>query len=564
MGQQSRFQTTDRIPNGSKDQLVNSKGVWTLTGRQEFLILGVLTTRSKGEKYLNFIVSSFSAWKSLILVLALLPLQAIAQYGPPPRDQGFAVFYSQGVRIGPGRSLLYNFHVATYLRRARLAGNIMAQGGSGNDIQVLVSRNQRIIYDSGQRRSVVLSIPITEPGEYSLIVSNAFSVLSGKVASGYVNLLYDGIDNERAESDRQNTARRVRAAQQMLDQLYAVLRVNERELGTFQVPYKPTIVVSSNEEVNASASPRTNTIRVNRGTFEVAESYPNNEIDILAGVIAHELAHIFYRHSNGRPTGFNIWDELAGVLPIDRAQEREADLLGGRLACQAGFDPMGLIMYMESLVAKYGNGKVFGSHPQNSERVGYLRQEVAKCSYSGNASHAQRNRSRPKPLADGRVAYPSQEYRTYSKAGLLRVSVPDNWRELEESGASVWFSPDGGYSQISGRTDFAYGVNFGKIQTQKLDLQQATDDLINGLIQNSRNLQRRTGYQQIYLNGRNWWSITLNNINEATGNPESVTIATTHFGNDVLFYTITVCPESECRKYRNIFSNILKSIQLNG
>ncbi|MGH9971812.1 MAG: hypothetical protein ACREBG_29020, partial [Pyrinomonadaceae bacterium] len=32
-----------------------------------------------------------------------------------------------------------------------------------------------------------------------------------RLSGGYVNLLYDGVDNEKAEIERQTTARRVRA-----------------------------------------------------------------------------------------------------------------------------------------------------------------------------------------------------------------------------------------------------------------------------------------------------------------------------------------------------------------
>lgn len=500
------------------------------------------------------------AWAGLFLFGSDL---AIAQYGPPPRDQGFVVFYSRGVRVDPGRSLLYNFYVATYLRRARLAGNIVAQGGSGNDILVQVWRNQRKLFDSGQRRSVVLSIPIIEPGEYSLVLSNAFSVLSPKVASGYVNLLYDGVDTQRAQIERQNTARRVQAAQQILDQLYAALRADERELGTFQVPYKPVIVVTSNEEVNASASAQTNAIWVNRGTFEVAESDPEKEKAILAGVIGHELAHIFYRHSSGRPTGLSIWDELVGVLPIDRVQEREADILGVRLACQAGFDPSGLIAFMESLTARYGNGTGFGAtHPQNSERIGYIRQEVTKCAYTPNRSQVEGGQPTPN-TPRGRVEYPSSRYTTYSEFGLLRVSVPDNWRELPGN-ASVWFSPEGGYGQVNGQPVFTCGASFGTRKTGQRDLRQATQDLVTGLMQKNQNLQPLTGYQQIQIVERNGLSISLNNINEVTGDREIVIFVTTELRNGDLFLAIFVCPESEYPNYKDTFSAVLRSIQLNG
>ena len=498
-----------------------------------------------------------------VSLLLLNPLLTSGQYGPPPRDQGFVVFNSPGVRVDAGKALVFNFYVATYLRRARLAGNVVAQCGSGNDILVQVWRNQRKIFDSGLRRSVVLSIPIVEPGEYSLVLSNAFSILSAKVASGYVNLLHDGVDNQKAQIETQKTVRRIQSAQQILNQLYAKLRVDERELGTFQVPYKPSIVVTSNEDVNASASAQTNAIWINRGTFEVAESYPSKEKDILAGVIGHELAHIFYRHSSGRPTGLSIWDELVGVLPIDRVQEREADMLGVRIACQAGFDPSGLIAFMESLTARYGNGSTFGAtHPQNSERIGYLKQEVRKCQYSDSGSQVEGEQRATNQLG-GKVENPSPRYLTYSEFGVLRVSVPENWHELS-GGTSVWFSPQGGHGQVNGQSVYSYGVSFGTMQTRQRNLQEATQDLLNGLMQKNASLRARTGYQRIYIGGRNGLLISLNNTNEATGDPEIVTFATTQLRNGALFLAIFVSPESEYSNYKDIFNAILKSVQLSS
>src|SRR5713226_1298040 len=228
--------------------------------------------------------------------------QTNAQFQTPPRNYGFVVFNSNGVRIDPGRSLLFSFHVAAYLVRARLAGNILAQGGAGDDLRVLVYRDQRVIFDR-RERSIVLSIPITEPGEYRLVLNNEFSIVSAKIARGYVNLLYDGVDTQRARIERESMIRRTSLAQGILDQLYVALQHDERELGTFQVPYKPRIFAKLDEELNASSVPQANIIMVNRGTFELAESFPTKERDILAVIIGHELAHIFYKHPRGSTGG---------------------------------------------------------------------------------------------------------------------------------------------------------------------------------------------------------------------------------------------------------------------
>lgn len=66
------------------------------------------------------------------------------------------VFNSQGVQIGAGKYLYVDFTVGVYLKRARLAGNVMARGGGGNDIIIQVVKDGNIIFDSAQLRSVVI------------------------------------------------------------------------------------------------------------------------------------------------------------------------------------------------------------------------------------------------------------------------------------------------------------------------------------------------------------------------------------------------------------------------
>lgn len=160
------------------------------------------------------------------------------------QSQVLQIFDSRGVQIGPGKYLYVNFHVDVYLKRARLAGNVMAQGGGGNDIIVQVVKDGRIIYDSGQLRSIVLSIPLNEPGNYSLILSNRFSIISSKVVWGNVNLYSDGADSARTSEELRRQSLRESVSREILNRLYSALQSNEREWYTRQVPIKPTVLVS--------------------------------------------------------------------------------------------------------------------------------------------------------------------------------------------------------------------------------------------------------------------------------------------------------------------------------
>jgi hypothetical protein len=314
-------------------------------------------------------------------ILLLVGCQVQAQNVPPPRQQGFAVFNSPGLRVDAGKYWYFPFQINAYLRRARLAGNIQAQGGSGNDIIVRVAKDGQVIYDSGQQRSIVLSVDVSEPGAYVLIVSNEFSVFSGKVVWGSVNVFYDGVDEQRDTSERQIAAQRFRLAQSVLDRLFVALKADEREWATFQIQYKPRLIIKTDNSLNAQATPESNTIWINRGTFEVTEAYGAAEKEsMLAGVIGHELAHIFYKHRNEHPSGWSVWDEITGALPLDRLQEQQADALGVQLACQAGFDSRGLSWFLQRVMDRYGNqGSFRTDHPQTSQRVQAIQALARNC-----------------------------------------------------------------------------------------------------------------------------------------------------------------------------------------
>jgi len=372
-------------------------------------------------------------------------------------------------------------------------------------------------------------------------------------------------------------------------------------------------------DINAFALPG-GPMYVNRGMIQAARTEGE-----MAGVMAHEMSHVALRHGTAQATKAQKYAVGAGVAGIlgtifggpaagqasqypfqiyltkfSREYETEADLLGARIMANAGYDPRDLANVFRTLEQQgSGGGGFLSDHPSPANRYARINQEaqnlrvntamrtddrqffairerlngypraqtMAEIQRSGrrypNQGDNYPNGDRtgyPNTTPRGRVEYPSSRFRTYNE-GSFTVSVPDNWRELNENG--IWFAPNGAYGSANGQAVFTHAVNFGTAQTNYRSLQQATNDFINSLQRASNNLRSNTGYQRVDIDGRSGLLLTLNNLNEATGERETVSVATTLLRNGQLFYMIGVSPSNEYNTYQNTFSQILRSLRLN-
>lgn len=373
-------------------------------------------------------------------------------------------------------------------------------------------------------------------------------------------------------------------------------------------------------DINAFALPG-GPMYVNRGMIQAAR----NEGE-MAGVMAHELSHVALRHGTAQATKAQKYSLGAGVagilgtilggpavgqaaqipfavsfLRFSREYETEADLLGARIMANAGYDPRDLANMFQTIERQGGGGGGwFSDHPSPANRYARINQEAQYLqvrnvprdnreflavnerlrSYPRAQTMAEIQRSGQRypnqgegyPTGDrtgypnaptGRVEYPSSRFRSYSVFDVLQVSVPENWREVSESGNSVWFAPSGAYGSANNQAVFTHGVNFGVAQTNSRNLQQATNEFINGLQQGNPNLRSRGGYQRTYVDGRSALTISLTNVNEATGRQEIVNVITTQLRNGEVLYMIAVAPNNDYSNYQNVFQNILRSLQLN-
>lgn len=161
--------------------------------------------------------------------------------------------------------------------------------------------------------------------------------------------------------------------------------------------YPFSFSIANYREVNAFALPG-GPVWVNRGAIQAAGTESE-----LAGVLAHEIAHISQRHaaqqlSNAMVTtlGLNLLNALLGnaggaaaaniaaryvasgaFLKFSRDDEQEADRVGVRIMTRAGWDPHGMIELMESIreQEKRDPGSVeifFSNHPSPKERLELL------------------------------------------------------------------------------------------------------------------------------------------------------------------------------------------------
>ncbi len=168
-----------------------------------------------------------------------------------------------------------------------------------------------------------------------------------------------------------------------------------------KVPF--TIKVIDSDEINAMALPG-GFFYVNSGLILAADEEAE-----LAGVMAHETAHVCAHHAAREMTRFNyaqigmvplmillpydwtgygIYEAAQLAIPITFLQfsrdfEAQADYLGVQYMYRSGYDPQAFITFFEKVQAleKRKPGlvaKAFSDHPQTPDRILHTQEEIAR------------------------------------------------------------------------------------------------------------------------------------------------------------------------------------------
>src|SRR5262252_5115070 len=157
-----------------------------------------------------------------------------------------------------------------------------------------------------------------------------------------------------------------------------------------KVPF--TIKVVESDEINAFALPG-GFFYVNTGLILAADDEAE-----LAGVMAHEIAHVAARHGTeqaskaelinfasiplifmGGVGGFALRQAAGFLIPMQflqfsRKDEAEADYLGLQYLYKTGYDPSAAVSFFEKLQAKESAkpgsvSKMFSTHPPTGDRI---------------------------------------------------------------------------------------------------------------------------------------------------------------------------------------------------
>ena len=380
--------------------------------------------------------------------------------------------------------------------------------------------------------------------------------------------------------------------------------------------FRYTFHVVNARDINAFALPG-GPMYVNRGMLEAATTEGQ-----VAGVMAHELSHIVLRHGTAQASKATKYEvgTLAGAIlgaiiggrtgnvvaqgtrislgtafmRFSREFERQADIEGAQIMARAGYDPRQMANMFRTIEAEGGrNGPEFlSSHPNPGNRFQAINREASMLQVNGNASNQSefdavkgrlttmspaytaeqiargQARTGNAPSNTGaraavNVEPPSGQFRSYTPAEFLRVSVPANWGQNPATDG-VTYAPSGGLTQdANGRTGFTHGVQIGVMQGNTGNLQRDTDQLLQGFMRANPDLKRASNYARATVGNRQGLTTNLTNVSAATGQREFINVTTAPLRDGRVLFLIGVSPETDANAYAGAFNRVRQLLQIN-
>lgn len=288
-------------------------------------------------------------------------------------------------------------------------------------------------------------------------------------------------------------------------------------------PYQFHVIPQS--DINAFALPG-GPIFVNLGTINAADSEAQ-----LAGVMAHEMAHIYMQHSAKRAPK-QQWASILGALggllggavgslaqmgiqfgagtllmKYSRNDEAQADSVGAIIMYKAGYDPRAMAEFFAKLEKQGGgNGPQFLSdHPNPGNRVQAVQQEI---------SNWPPEKYHPTSAAFHEVKQDAKAVPVYTAQQIAEGAKSGRWAAQNRRSGAVPTVPQN-TSNNSGSADAASLANLSYSQVKPSD--------------------RFTTFQQ------NGFSISYPENWKAVGNQNSVTIAPlAGTGQDAIAYGVVI------------------------
>lgn len=414
------------------------------------------------------------------------------------------------------------------------------------------------------------------------LFSKEQDVQLGREAAAQVEQQMPIVRDAQVQQYVQNIGRRLASAPEADKYPYSFKVVNDPSINAFALPGGPTFV--------------------HTGLIRAAE----NEAQ-LAGVIAHEIAHVALRHGTNQASKANILQipaMLAGaalggggllgqltqvgvglglngvLLKYSRDAERQADLLGAQLMAQAGYNPIEMARFFEKLAAQGGRGgpEWFSSHPDPGNRMKLIQEEIrtlpqrnyttggttdlrAVQSRIGGLPAPQTSRGKSGGVVGDGNPLPSGGFEQY-RSSAFSIQHPANWEAFgDQGGVSVTFAPRSGLVQDrNGSVSVGYGVMVsGFTPHRDGNLADQTQDLIGQLRQSNPAMQVTGSQKRTRIGGQNALVTTLSNQSPLGG--REIDMLVTVDRPQGLLYMVFVAPERDYAKLQDTFEQMLRSVR---
>jgi len=325
------------------------------------------------------------------------------------------------------------------------------------------------------------------------------------------------------------------------------------------------------KDINAFALPG-GPVYVNLGTIQAC----SNEAQ-LAGVMAHEISHVYMRHSTNEATkklapelGLGIFGSIFGgtaggqlaqlggqfvlgsaFLKYSRDAESQADHVGAQIMYDAGYDPFQLALFFAKLDEEGGSrgSQFFSDHPNPGNRSEAIRTEVqqfppkqfvtdtpefdhihqlamqektytAQQIANGQFSHEEpeagpnTNGDRDREGPQGPPSLgPSGNFRSFEH-NAYRITYPENWQIHGDADSAVTIAPRDGIANDA----VAVGAIINNFQPEhSTDIGTATQQLIASLQQSNPALKQMGNAEDVTVNKVHGKSVDMIGKSPLTG-----------------------------------------------
>lgn len=219
------------------------------------------------------------------------------------------------------------------------------------------------------------------------------------------------------------------------------------------------------KEINAFALPG-GQMFINVGTITAAK----NEAE-LAGVMAHEMAHVYMQHSAKQASKAQTTSMIAGIasavlggrgglagqvgqmgiqmgaqglmMKYSRGDESQADSVGAMILYKAGYNPQGMADFFQTMGSQGGSAppEFFSSHPAPANRQQAIQKQIAPWPAQNYASDSP-NFAKLRQHAMGIKTYSAAEIQQGAKSGQWAALNKRNGASLHSTGASTFPTRD--------------------------------------------------------------------------------------------------------------------------